>query len=198
MGFMSSPSYARSNPLASALQPDLGGLVPNFGVVSPQLWRGGVPKQGGIAELKKAGVKTIVNLMQDGQAVENERATARDLGMNFVHLPLNHFKVIKKDQVEKYLSVVRDPVNQPVFVHCNQGQDRAGTMVAIYRISEEGWSANKAYDEMLSYGFHPFFLGLTSSVYATANDVGRPEAMPSPTHIVTDLKTRFKRALSSI
>lgn len=199
MGLVTSPSLAHGSPLAPAIQqPDLGGLVPNFAVVSPQLWRGGVPKQGGVDELKRAGVKTIINLMQDGQAVENERESARKLGMNFIHIPMNHFKMAKKAQVDRFLSTVRDPQNQPVFVHCNQGQDRAGTMVAIYRVTDEGWTATKAYDEMLSFGFHPFFLGLTSSVYAAASDAGRPENPPSPTHIVTDLKTRFKRALSNI
>jgi len=198
MESMSLPTHARTNPLQTATQADFGALVPNFGVVSPELWRGGVPRQGGLIELQKAGVKTIVNLMQDGQAVENERETARELGLKFVHIPLNHFKSLKKDQVDKFLATVRNPELQPVFVHCNQGQDRAGTMVGIYRISEQGWTAAQAYDEMLSFGFHPFFLNLTSSVYATASDAGRPEAMPSPGHIVTDLKSRFKRALSSI
>lgn len=174
----------------------LASLVPNFGIVSNELWRGGLPRPGALAELKNAGAKTVINLMQDGKEVELEKAQAKELGLNFYHMPMSHLKSTSQSHVDKFLSIVKNPENQPVFVHCHRGQDRAGTMVAMYRIREQGWTASRAYNEMLAFGFHPFFLRLTSSVYSAASALGRPEPQPSAAHVVADLSLRFKRALS--
>ena len=44
-------------------------VVPNFGVVSNNLLRGGQPRDGGLQALKKAGVKTIVCLRDGNQDI---------------------------------------------------------------------------------------------------------------------------------
>lgn len=179
--------------------PSTGNLltyIPNFAIVSNELWRGGLPRPGAFAELKTAGAKTVINLMADGKEVELEKAQAKELGLNFYHMPMSHFKTLPQSHVDKFLSIVKNPENQPVFVHCHQGQDRAGTMVAMYRIREQGWTASRAYNEMLAFGFHPFFFNLTSSIYSAASVAGHPEPQPSAAHVVADLRSRFKRALS--
>jgi protein-tyrosine phosphatase len=51
---------------------------------------------------------------------------------------------------------VNDPANWPVFVHCQGGRHRTGVMTAVYRMSNEGWNANKAYEEMRQYHFEGF------------------------------------------
>ncbi len=170
--------------------------LPNFGVVSPTLIRGGLPGVHGIEALRTAGVKTVINLMNEGKLTDDEKELVEKNDMKYVSIPMSHFKPATPDQIEKFLSVVNDPVNQPAFVHCHQGQDRTGTMVAVYRINHEGWTAKKAFDEMIKYGFHPFFVNLTSSVYAVASAAGRPEQQPGASFIYGDLKSRFKKAIS--
>lgn len=170
--------------------------VPNFGVVSPTLIRGGLPGVHGIEALKNAGVKTVINLMNDGKLSVDEKELVEKHDMKYVSIPMSHFKAATPEQIQKFLSVVNDPVNQPAFVHCHQGQDRTGTMVAVYRVNHEGWTAKKAFEEMMGYGFHPFFVNLTSSVYAVASAAGRPEQQPGASFIYGDLKSRFKRAIS--
>ncbi len=170
--------------------------VPNFGVVSPTLIRGGLPGQHGIQALKNSGVKTVINLMNPGKLSDDEKELVERNNMKYVTIPMSHFKAATKDQMDKFLSVVNNPESQPVFVHCHQGQDRTGTMVAVYRINHEGWTASKAYNEMVNYGFHPFFVNLTSSVFALASAAGRPEQAPGFSFIYGDLKSRFKRAVS--
>ena len=150
---------------AAAVQ-DITSVVPNFGIVSPVFLRGGQPKEGGLASLKRAGVKTIVNLRDGASDIQAERKIAKTLGLNFVSIPLSVFKYASRDQVDQFLKVVNKPENQPIFVHCRQGQDRCGTMVAMYRMKEQAWTAKNAYEEMLKYGFHPFFVGLKWSVFS--------------------------------
>ncbi len=52
------------------------------------------------------------------------------------------------------------PSTGAVYVHCRHGQDRTGLVVGLERVFIEGWDPADAYAEMLSYGFHTYFLGL--------------------------------------
>ena len=61
-------------------------------------------------------------------------------------------------QIEKFLSIVRDPANQPVYVHCVEGRHRTGVMTAIYRMTVDGWNADRAFGEMKDYKFGMDFL----------------------------------------
>jgi len=161
------PVKAQSSAvLDAAIVQDLQLVVPNFGIVSAALLRGGQPNLSRLESLKRAGVKTIVDLRDGQHDIDTERECAEKLGLKFVSIPLSVFKTVSKDKVEKFLSTVRNPENQPVFVHCRQGQDRCGTMVAMYRTLEQSWTIDKAYVEMLKYGFHPMFVGLSASVAA--------------------------------
>jgi protein tyrosine phosphatase (PTP) superfamily phosphohydrolase (DUF442 family) len=150
--------------LSPAAAKEVDRLVPNFGVVSSTLWRGGQPKDDGFFALKKAGVKTIINLRDGAGDIARERAIAEQLGLKYVSIPLSSFGKVSRDDFAKFLQVVEAPENQPVFVHCRQGQDRSGTMVAMYRIVDQGWTYARAYSEMIKYGYHPFLLGLSSSL----------------------------------
>ena len=65
-------------------------------------------------------------------------------------------------QLEQFLSIVNDPAQQPVFVHCAGGHHRTGVMTAIYRMTQEGWASDAAFKEMKQYRFgadylHPEF-----------------------------------------
>jgi protein tyrosine/serine phosphatase len=182
---------------ATALS-NLKEVIPNYGFVSSKLIRGGQPSAAGLKALKAAGVKTIVNLRDGKDDISEERALAKSLGLKFVSIPLSVFKGVDQAQTDKFLATVNNSESQPVFVHCRQGQDRCGTMVAMYRMHEESWTASQAYKEMLTYGFHPMFFGLKGSVFGVSAQLGRPETAPPPSEIVDDLKLRAKKVLSMI
>lgn len=196
--FANQPAQAQTNvPEASAVAADsVVEGVPNFGVVSPALWRSAQPSQANFDAMKKAGLKTVINLRDGEKDIRVGKQMAENAGLKYVSLPLSVFKSVKPQEIDKFLKVVNDPVNQPVLVHCRQGQDRTGTMVAIYRLTQQQWSATNAYQEMLKYGFHPIFIGLSNSMYSVAGLLGRPETPPGADEIVSDLKSRFKRAMS--
>ena len=54
--------------------------------------------------------------------------------------------------VERVLTIIDAPENQPVFVHCRRGADRTGTIIACYRITHDGWNADQAKKEARRYG----------------------------------------------
>ena len=45
---------------------------------------------------------------------------------------------------------------KPIVVHCHQGSDRTGAVIAMYRIVFQKWAKEKALDEMENggFGFH--------------------------------------------
>ncbi|MBX9692191.1 MAG: dual specificity protein phosphatase family protein [Cyanobacteria bacterium] len=41
-----------------------------------------------------------------------------------------------------------------VFVHCAHGRDRTGAAIATWRMRHQGWTAQRAANEMLNYGYN--------------------------------------------
>ena len=70
------------------------------------------------------------------------------------------------EEVIDFLKVATDPARWPVFVHCQHGADRTGTMYAIYRIAIEGWSKEDAIGEMTEgeFGFHSVWYNLITYI----------------------------------
>jgi protein tyrosine phosphatase (PTP) superfamily phosphohydrolase (DUF442 family) len=130
---------------------DLPGLS-NFAEVSDALWRGAQPTAEGFAELKRLGVKTIIDL----RAEHSDRDLLTGNGLQYVEIPCLAWDPEEKN-VLKVLKIVTDPKNQPVFVHCQAGADRTGMMVAVYRMTQQGWTSKEALKELPEFHFHPIF-----------------------------------------
>ena len=134
--------------------------IPNFGEVTPHLYRGGRPSREGLGALKDMGVNLVVDLRG---ANKEEEATAKKLGMQYVAIPF-HCPFPKDEPFAKFLRLIRENPAGKVFVHCRLGDDRTGMAVAAYRMAEEGWSAEEAMNEMKAFGFtavhHVICLGL--------------------------------------
>jgi protein tyrosine phosphatase (PTP) superfamily phosphohydrolase (DUF442 family) len=165
----------------------------NFHVVTPQLLRGSQPSASDLVALKAAGIKTIIDLRNEEVIVKEEAQQAQALGLRFVSIPLDVFNPPGEDAIKQFMAIVDRPSAQPVYVHCLHGQDRTGTMIAIYRIERQGWSADEAYREMLACGFRPGFGRLTQAVFAHAARAGRPGKIPNGGDIVSDLQQRWAR-----
>jgi len=124
--------------------------VPNFGEVTPNLYRGGEPSYDGLATLKSLGVDVVVDLR--GSANQSEKAEAQEMGMQYISIP-SHCPFPGDEPWAKFLRVVRDNPDKKLFVHCRLGDDRTGMAVAAYRMAEQGWSADEAMNEMQTFGF---------------------------------------------
>ena len=129
--------------------------IDNFGKVNDQYYRGAQPERRDYSELAAMGVKTIVDLRDDAE--DYETRSAERAGLKYVVIPLSGWEKPPEDFVTKFLSVVNDPANQPVYVHCKVGKHRTGAMTAVYRMTQDGWTAQQAYGEMQKYKFDSFF-----------------------------------------
>ncbi len=137
--------------------------IDNFGRVAPGITRGAQPSDKALAMMAKDGIKTIIDLRMNGSGTENEEIATNRLGMKYFHIPMT-LLTPNAEQVSQFLSIVNSPSNLPVFVHCRQGADRTGTLVAIYRRKVQGWDFDKTYAEMREHHFKPFLLGMKDLV----------------------------------
>ena len=132
--------------------------IPNAGKIRDFLYRGAQPREQGIAELKKLGITTIIDLRgEDPGKVEWERKLAESLGIRFVHIPVSGWSPPTDEQVAQFLSLFRSGPSQKIFVHCRFGDDRTGVFVATYRMALEKWPAEQAMKEMYFFGFNGFW-----------------------------------------
>jgi|SRR5687768_4260464 len=145
-----------SQIFASGVQDSLAPIsIENFGKLNDNYYRGSQPTAGQFDELKRLGIKTIVDLRQD--SIDGASEQARKAGLQYVNIPLTTKRPATEDQTARFLNLVNDPANWPLFVHCKGGRHRTGEMTAIYRITHDGWSGDKAYEEMKKYDFEDSF-----------------------------------------
>lgn len=121
--------------------------VPNFYQVNQGLYRGGQPTRLGFQTLAHKGVKTVVDLrVPDGQSAWEEHIV-ESLGMHYVHIPFHGGRIPAQADVDRAFAILLDSAQWPVFIHCREGKDRTGMIVACYRISHDGWTNAKALAE---------------------------------------------------
>jgi protein tyrosine/serine phosphatase len=128
--------------------------IKNFGRTNENYYRGAQPENRDYLDLAGLGVKTIIDLTRGGRA--DEQGLVEHAGMKFYRIPLTTSSRPSDAAVAEFLKLVNDPANQPVFVHCQGGQHRTGVMTAVYRMTKDGWTADRAYSEMKQYHFETF------------------------------------------
>ena len=135
--------------------------VVNFAKVTEKLWRGSQPDRNDpevFRRLADAGVKTVINLRHD----HDDFPQLRDTNIQYLQLPMRAWNPQTEDIV-LLLSALRrlsaDPNRWPVYVHCKEGKDRTGYVIASYRILEEGWSADDAIHEMFDFRYNTIWFG---------------------------------------
>ena len=135
--------------------------VTNLHKVSDDLYRGAQPSNEGMKQLEKLGIKTIINL----RLVHSDQDEIKDTGLSYHHIHMTTLNPEKEDIV-KFLKIATDSNNTPVFVHCQYGSDRTGTMCAIYRIAVQGWKKSEVIDEMTKgdFGFHTIWMNLVDYI----------------------------------
>jgi uncharacterized protein (TIGR01244 family) len=136
------------------------GIV-NFSRVETTVACAGATTPAALAEVKRMGYASVVNLRlpsEAGAEIEAEAAAARSAGLNYIHLPFN---AAAPDPmlVDNFLKAVTDPGNQPAFIHCASA-NRAAALWMIKRVEVDKWDVDRASTEAAA-------LGLTSPALKT-------------------------------
>ena len=156
---LASPAAARADEArSSAAVVDISRIqIDNFGRVDQKYYRGAQPKGHDYNDLAALGVKTLINLTSD-DADPSEKGLTESAGMSYFQIPMTTHEPPTAAQLADFLRIVNDPASQPVYVHCVGGRHRTGVMTAAYRMTGEGWTADRAFKEMKQYNFGADFL----------------------------------------
>jgi uncharacterized protein (TIGR01244 family) len=127
--------------------------VANFAQVETTVGCGGVITKDAFGELKRLGFKSVFDLQlatEPGADVEGEAAAAKAAGLNFIHVP---FAPATPDNasVDKFLTAVVQPANEPAFIHC-AGGNRAAGFWFIKRVLLDKWDTARAMQEAEALG----------------------------------------------
>jgi protein tyrosine phosphatase (PTP) superfamily phosphohydrolase (DUF442 family) len=108
---------------------------------------GGQPSGGAYAKAGANGYRSVLTLRseQDGVDVVRERLMVEQNKMRYFNIPATA-KPPHPDRVDEFLSLIRDKANHPMLVNCAFAE-RVAPFMMILRISEQGWSEEKAVEE---------------------------------------------------
>ena len=137
--------------------------IANLDRVNDGLYRGAQPNDLGLKSLSRLGIKTIVNLRMTNDVWVAEAAEASTNGITYTHVPMRGFGRPTDEQVTKVLSII-ETSSSPVFIHCQHGCDRTGTIIACYRIKHDGWTSQQALSEASLYGMSNWEIGMKNYV----------------------------------
>lgn len=120
-------------------------------VIPGVLYRGSAPTPKDVLELKdKLGIKKIISL--DKETGDRIERACQMLGIEHIKLYIDHtrkslFHALNQNFEKLFIE------GHPTFIHCHEGKDRTGLMVALFKCKYMGENPHKALQEAKSLGF---------------------------------------------
>ena len=115
----------------------------------PQILGGPNPSTGQLEKLRQAGFTAIISLLDETeQPPAYNVKTTEAMGVTRVSIPLRDFSAPTLENFKSFLAAVEKALGQgKVFVHCQGGSGRTGTMGAAYWVSK-GLSVKEAVEKV--------------------------------------------------
>jgi len=136
----------RPRPLTWA-QPVLGMTLGNVFKVSDDLYRSEQPDREHLPELRRLGIRAVLNLRE----YHDDADEIRDDGIALFRVAMNAGDM-DPAKLAQAMAIIRT-APKPILIHCWHGSDRTGAVVASYRMLIQHWEREAAIDEFKHGGF---------------------------------------------
>ena len=113
---------------------NISSKIYNYHRQTPTIATSGTLAEGGMAELKAKGFKTILDLRTVKEGTQGEANTAAILDIRYINLPVDGSWPSAETQAQ-FKALVEDSSKQPLLIHCGSA-NRVGMVWAYYRIGE--------------------------------------------------------------
>jgi tyrosine-protein phosphatase SIW14 len=118
--------------------------IARFRRIDDNIYCGHQPPPQGYGQLKQMGIKTVLDLRGGFIHKPHEEKEVTAAGMEYHSMRLSGFWEPHNNQMADILAILEDPSKTPIFVHCRRGDDRAGMVIACYRIAHDHWTNEQA------------------------------------------------------
>ena len=148
---LASTSLAQSD----VVREDVDGIV-NFAHIETTVACAGAITPDSVAEIKRMGFASIINLRrasEEGANIEAEAAAAEAADIRFVHLPFGG-NPLDPAVADRFLEVITSADTEPAFIHC-AGGGRAAMMWMLKRVVVDEWEVERALEEATALGLRP-------------------------------------------
>ncbi|MGZ7064896.1 MAG: fused DSP-PTPase phosphatase/NAD kinase-like protein [Candidatus Aminicenantales bacterium] len=148
-------------------QPVPSATLSNWYKLDDDVYRSEQPTRKGFEEIRAHGIVTIINLRSEN----SDDKLVEGLGFFVMDIPMSAFSVSEDDVVKALGAIQAAP--KPVLVHCQYGSDRAGVIMAMYRVVIQNWTKEDALAEMTQGGFQFHFWYFNLPALVRSADVAK-------------------------
>ena len=108
---------------------------------------GGQPSAEAYAKAATNGFRSVLTLRspKDGVGVTRERFVVEQNKLRYFNIRY-YADFPQREQVDQFLKLARDPLNQPMLVNCAFAE-RVAPLMMMFRILEQGWAESRAVEE---------------------------------------------------
>ena len=100
-----------------------------------------------VAREKIRTIVTLTAINEDDPKYVGQAAVVAGTGVDWVFVPMRGSRATL-EQMGEAADLLADPARRPVFFHCVAGHHRTSLAQAAFRIRHQGWSAERAWDEV--------------------------------------------------
>ena len=113
---------------------------------------GGQPSGEAYANAAANGFRSVITLRsaKDGVDTLRERLLVENYRMRYFNIP-SPDPLPSVKQIDEFLKTARDPVNHPMLINCAFAE-RVAPYMLIFRMQDEGWTEEKALEEIVRLG----------------------------------------------
>jgi len=147
--------------------------VPNLVQVEPGFYRSGqITTAEGWQYMRSLGVTDSIKLNFDSEGTD-DGALAVGIVVHKFSIQPEGDKDVFDNLLNTFVKPDRNLLNQALqtthdikqaggvpLVHCTHGHDRTGEFVGMWRVEDDNWTVDEAYDEMIRLGYHKSLIGL--------------------------------------
>ena len=108
------------------------------------------PQPADFVTAQENGIKTVINLREEGELDWDEAGLVEKLGMEYAHMPFKSAKSLTDDVFKEVIKILEDKKRKPVILHCSSA-DRVGAVWLAHRLLD-GLTFDEAYAEAKSVG----------------------------------------------
>lgn len=123
----------------------------NYRKIDDHIFIGPQPTEQDLSEAKQQGIRTVLDFRMPAETASSNAEVVRRRGLDYVNIPVDKTALSQRQIAE--LDEAMKQKDGPYLLHCATGT-RAAMLLALRRAREQGWNAERTFQEAEAMGFN--------------------------------------------